>query len=142
MTPFWDKRVADWTAARIPGFTRGFGPCQALGVTDGKQIVGGVVFHDWNPEAGTVELSAAASDRRWMTRAVMNTVFRYVFDELGCQMAVARTESRNTPVRKLWAALGASEVIIPRLFGRGVDGAVLTLPVERWKASKFFSRRP
>lgn len=138
MTPFWDKRVAVWVSQRISPTDRGFGKCQALGVMHRGDLVAGVVFHNWEPEAGTIELSAAAAHRGWMTRSVINEVFGYVFGGLGAQMATARTRADNAAVRRIWKALGASEVIIPRMFGRTENGAVLTLTDDRWRSSKFY----
>ena len=138
MTPFFDDRVAQWVAKHIPDCSRGFGNCRALGVEHNGQVVAGVVFHNWDPVSGVIELSSAATDRRWMTRNVMSTVFDYVFDGLKCQLAVARTHEDNMTVRKLWKALGADEYLIPRLRGRDAAEAIETLTEESWKRSKFY----
>ena len=132
--------MAGWVAQRIEGCERGFADCTAMGVLKGERIVAGVVFHNWHPEAGTVELSSAAEDRRWMTRNVMTEAFGYVFDDLQCQMAVARTSTANMPARRIWAALGASQYIIPRLRGRDAAEVILTLTDDAWSNCKF--RRP
>jgi hypothetical protein len=135
LTPVWDDAAASWVAARIPGCGRGFGACRALAVVDGEgRTVAGVVFHDWNPERGTVELSGASTDRRWMTRAVLAEIFRYVFAV--ARVAVARTSARNEPVRRLWRALGASEHLIPELWGPGEACAVHTLTRPQWQLSR------
>jgi len=137
MTPFWDDRVAGWVAARIPGCERGFGPCKAMGVVSKGKIVAGLVFHNWQPEHGLIEISGAAEDRRWMTRRVMAEALGYAFDQVGCQMIVAQQDLANEAPRKAWLALGASEYIIPRLRGRDRDGSIVTLTAEQWQVSKF-----
>lgn len=137
MTPFWDAAVAGWVAAQIDGCERGFGPCVALGIANSAdEIVAGVVFHDWNPERGLIEMSAAATDRRWLTRRVANVAMGYAF--AAARMAVARTSERNTPVRRLWAALGASEYLIPDLWGDGEAGVILTLTGPQWHKSRLY----
>lgn len=135
MTPRWSGRAAEWVAAHIDGCERGFGECQALGIYDkAGTICAGVVFHDWNPERGLIEMSAAATDRRWLTRGVAAVVLGYAFRV--ARMAVARTSERNTPVRRLWAALGASEYLIPDLWGKGEAGVILTLTEPQWQKSR------
>ena len=108
-----------------------------MGVEHKGQVVAGVVFHNWSPEAGVIELSCAAENKRWMTRGVMRTALGYVFDLLECQSAVARTAETNITVRKLWKALGAQEYVIPRLRGVNEAEAILVLPKEAWMDSKF-----
>lgn len=138
MTPFWDERVAAWVARRIPNCERGFEPCVGLGVLRrDKKLVAGLVFHNWEPEAGLIEVSGAAIDPRWMTRTVMNEALGYAFDVAGCQMVFARQSVKNEAPRKAWKALGAQEVIIPRLRGRHEDGSIITLTDDAWRASKF-----
>lgn len=138
MTPFWgaDEQVTAWVAAHISGCERGFDAARALGVVDRRgNIVAGVVFHDWNPERGLVELSAAATDRRWMTRRVVKAVFGYAFAV--ARMVVTRTSEKNTPVRKMWQAFGATEYIIAGLWADDEAGVIYTLTQEQlrevWK---------
>ena len=128
--------VADWVAARVPGAERGFGPCVALGF--GEPMQGAVVFHNWNPESGVIEISGAAETPRWLSRAIMNKILFYAFDEAGCQMLVTRTAETSTRVRRLWRRLGANEYIIPRLRGRTASEALITLTEEAWKGGRFY----
>lgn len=137
MTPFFDCRVAAWVAARIPNCSRGFGECQALGVEHRGQLVGGLVFHNWSPEYGVIEMSGASEDARWLTRNVISKALNYVFDELKCQMVVANQNPENQRAVRVWKALGAQEFIIPRLRGRNNAGSLITLTDEAWSKSKF-----
>lgn len=137
MTPFFDRRVADWVAQRIPGCERGWESCHALGVEHDEQIVGGIVFHNWVPEHGVIELSAAGTDPRWLNRNVFNMALRYVFDDLNCQMATAQQDPENKRAIRIWKALGAQEFIIPRLRGRNNAGSIVTLTDDAWARSKF-----
>ena len=137
MTPFWDERVAQWVGARIWGRLDAFDNARAMGVLRGQELVAGLVFHNWEPEAGVIEVSAAAVDRRWLTRKVATTAMRYAFDGCGCQMVLARYSERNTPASKIWVALGSTEHSIPRLYGRSEGGIIATLTDEAWRVSKF-----
>ena len=137
MIPFFDDRVADWVARHIEGCERGFGPSRALGVLHSGNLVAGLVFHNWEPEHGLIEISAAATHRGWMTRKTISTALEYVFDGLKCQAVVARHAEGNAPARRIWQALGAEEHIIPRLRGRDKAGCLAILTDDAWKLSRF-----
>lgn len=136
MTPFWDDRVADWVAHHIDGCERGFGQCRALGVHDGKNLVAGIVFHNWVPEDRVIEISSAATTPKWLTRGVMKTALTYAFDGLNCNIVVTRNHEGNNRARRIWRALGADEIIIPRI-RNGAAEVVYTLSEDQWLASKF-----
>lgn len=121
--------------ARICDERPDYGECRAMGVFDRRgQMVAGVVFHNWNPRSQVIEVSAAATDPRWATRGVLQVAFGYVFGI--AQMCVARTHEDNNPVRKLWKAFGAEEIILPRMRGRTASEALLTLTDDAWARSK------
>lgn len=137
MTPVWghDRAIAEWVADRIPGPER-FGECRALAVVSASgDIAAGVVFHNWDQGRGLIEMSCAASDRRWMTRDVMRLVWLYAFSI--ARMGYAKTGEKNTPVRRIWKACGASETLIPDMQGEGEAMAVLTLTEPQWRQSRF-----
>lgn len=137
MKTLWAPWVADWVAENIPNCVRGFGDCASMGVFKGEDLVAGVVFHNWQPEEGTIEVSAASSNRAWATRDVMTEVFGYAFGVCQCQMVIAQQSIDNTPARRLWLAIGGTEYVIPRLRGRFEDGSIITLTDDQWRHSKF-----
>lgn len=117
---------------------RGFGPCEALGFLDRKgRLEAGVVYHNFSPENGIIELSAGSVRRNWGTRDALRLIFAYPFDQLGCQAVVARTGEHNQTPLRIWRALGAAEYRIPRLRGRDEAEIVTVLTVEQWKGSKW-----
>jgi RimJ/RimL family protein N-acetyltransferase len=120
--------------ARELGFARGFGECAAIGF--GTPLVAGFVYHNWNPEAATIEISGASTRRDWCNKSLLRIIFDYPFDQLGCQLVIARHSVDNTRVRRIWKSLGADEYIIPRLRGRNDDEAIATLTVEAWRKRK------
>lgn len=127
--------ISEWVADRIPGCERGFGPCVALGVFRGAELVGGVVYHNWNPESGVMEMSAAGN--HWLNRAVLQHMHGYIFDQAGCQLAVLRVSENNTRMLRIAEAYGYRKHLIPRLRGRDEAEAILTLTVEDWRSSRF-----
>ena len=126
-----NEEVAAFVAANIPGET-GFGNCKAIGF--GAPLVAGVVYHNWNPEGRVIELSAASTTRKWVTRANLKVIFGYPFDELECQLCVARISEHNARARRIWRALGSTEYHIPRFYGRDEAMIIATLTVEAWRA--------
>lgn len=129
-----DADVSAWVAAHISGCERGFGKSKAIGVEHDGELVGGVVYHNWCPEFGTIEMSGASVTRRWLTRPVIHGLLEYPFSF--CQLAVAQTDPDN-PARDLWLRLGADEYEIPRLRGHGRPGIILTITREAWQAGKY-----
>lgn len=99
------------------------------------EVVAGIVFHNWNPDAATIEVSAGATDPRWATRAVLRAGFGYAFGF--CQAVVARQHEENTRSRRLWRSFGSTEHLIPRLRGEHAAEAVAVLTREAWRASTF-----
>lgn len=102
-----------------------------------NKVIAGLVFHDWNPECGTIEISAAAENPRWFTRGVINEAMNYAFKGAGVQAIFGRTQEDNKRTRKIWRALGSTETVIPRLFGRDQDGIVMVVTDDAWNASKY-----
>jgi RimJ/RimL family protein N-acetyltransferase len=132
------EAVAAFVSRLIPGCDRGFGPCQAIGFTgDHGELVAGVVYHNWSPEHGTIELSAASTRRNWTTRDRIKTVFGYPFDVVGCRIAIARISEHNTRARRIWRSLGASEYTIPKLRTPQEAEVIYTLDADDWRKSKF-----
>lgn len=144
MVPFWDKAVAEWVAAMLPG--RGdFGNCRALGVLHDGELVAGVVFHNWMEEAGVIELSAAATTPRWMTRPVLWEMFDYAFNRAKCQLAVLRVSEKNVSasgrgLHRLLPDYGFKAYRIPRLRGRDEAEIIYTLADDNWRANGFHGK--
>lgn len=131
-----DRLVAD-VVAKLLGHERPFEHYMAIGVLEDDRLVGGVVYHEWSPEYGTIQLSAASASPRWINKAILRTIFNYPFLRAGCQMAVMRVAETNTRMRRIAKAIGCAEHLIPRLRGRSEAEAILTLTDDDWNASKF-----
>lgn len=127
-----DAEVARWVAARLPEFSEGDAverPCAAIGVMrDDGSMVAGWAFHDYQPSAGTIQLSAAADAPTWARREVIAGLLAYPFRQLG--------------VFKVWAAIGLwneralsaaksigfkQEAVLAHQFGRKRHAAILRM---------------
>lgn len=120
--------AARFVAGRL-GYAEVWDRCRAFGVVRDGAIVGGIVFHDWNPDRGTIEFSCAGRD--WLTRRTLRAFGDYAFKV--ARLVVARTSERNAVVRRVWKRLGGRETLVPDLWGPGEAGAILTLTEEAFR---------
>lgn len=128
--------VARWVADRL-GFDRGFGPCNAVGAVKDGGLVGGVVYHNYTPEAGVIEMTAFAATPAWFNRQMLGVIFGIPFDENKCQLLVWRVSPNNEHVTRLAKRLGFKGHVIPRLRGRDEDEIIFTLTDDDWKSGRF-----
>lgn len=135
--PSFNHAVKMWIETRIWDDGRELPPSVTMAVFENKTIQAGVAFHDFQPKAGVIEISAASENRRWLTRDVLKNIFNYVFIEARCQMCVARIDPDNTSLLRIFKAYGFNDIRIPRLLGRDKDQIILTLTEEDWAANKF-----
>lgn len=132
-----NEALAAWCAARI-GLARGLArPVRMMGVFDGGHLLGAAAFHNFDPDAGVMEISAAASSPRWLSRPVLWEMFSYVFDRAGCQTCVLRVSARNARLHRILTAYGFDHVTVPRLRGRDEDERIFWLHDEVWRRNGF-----
>jgi hypothetical protein len=130
-----DATVSAFVAAQL-GYNRPWDNCRAIGFTDANgQLVAGVVFHNWCPEAGTIEMSAASTTRKWLTRKRLAIVFAYPFQF--CRIVIARIAEGNKRARRIWRSFGADEYVIPRLRSPNEAEVIYLLPAETWRSGKY-----
>jgi RimJ/RimL family protein N-acetyltransferase len=140
--PVLNRMLADFVAARS-GMERPLAPpYTTLGMVIGENVIGACVFHNWYPEHGVIEISAGATDKRWLSRKSLHAMMAYPFDQLGAQLVVCRVSERNEQdnqrgLKRLLYAFGFQSCIIPRLRGREESEIVFTLTDDAWRAGKF-----
>lgn len=138
----YSQAVIEWVGQFIEGGERGFDNGVAIGVVNAEgSLVAGIVYHNWAPGAGVIEMTAAATDPRWMTRNVLRSVFLYPFGQIGCQAVVFLRNSDNERVGKLLRGIGVTEYEIPRLGGVNTSKFVGVLTREDFMASRWM-RKP
>lgn len=134
----FQKEIRAFVERGLWDSNRRIGPAWFMGwATPDEGLVAGLAFHDWYAERGTLEISGYSSRRDWLSRAVLAEVMDYVFEELGCRIVTARTSARNARVRRIARALGATEVILPRMRGDREDEVVAMLHRDDWLKSRF-----
>ena len=139
-----DEAVAQFVAHLIPECReRGFGKCRAIGIADAEgNLLGGLVYRNWCPEVGTIEVSGAAvPGTNWLSRRTIQVMYDYPFYVVGVQMVIKTTMADNYIVLRIVEAVGFDLHYIKRLGGRERDGVVCTLTQEAWEASRYNSNR-
>jgi RimJ/RimL family protein N-acetyltransferase len=138
-----DKAVADFVAQLTPDVRlRGFPQAsKAIGVIEDGRLVAGVVYHNFNPDAGVIEMSVGAlPGKYWMTSETMRRVFDYPFLDIGCQLVLMLTPEENTRALRQLAAIGFTFTRLPRFLGRTKNGVLCSLTFEDWSSNRFNQR--
>lgn len=113
--------ITEWVAKRIPhlgpyGFN---GRTVALGVIgDGGEPLAGVVFHDWQEQFGTIQLSMAAASPRWATRSIVRQLLSYPFLQVRVRKVWTVTPAKNVRAIRFNKGIGfKQEAVLARHFG-------------------------
>lgn len=102
-----DRAVTDWVIERIPeSDPSSFWPCTTIGVVSGGRLIAGVVYHDWKPRYGTIELSMAADSPLWAKRPVIKSLLAYPFEQLGANKAFVVMPLDNERILKTVEHIG------------------------------------
>src|SRR3954469_20422266 len=90
--------LAHWAAMRTPHVGElGYGPNWSVGVALQGELVAVVVFHDFQPQHGTIQLSMASATPRWINRRIVGRILGLAFEQTwGLQ---------RVQIRKVWVAI-------------------------------------
>ncbi len=132
-----DEAVAAWVASRIPGVSD-FGPAAAIGVIDSAgTLVGGVVFHEYQPQWKNISVSFAADRPDWLTPKLVRGIMRYPFDQLECGRITCATPKKNRRARQFLEKFGFRiEGNVRRGFGDD-DMIISGLLRNEWEENRF-----
>ena len=132
--PDGNRIVADFVSRLCFGHPDGFDRYSTMGVVEDGRLIGGTVYHNWQPEAGVMELSSAANSRRWLQPHVIRAMMALPFDMMGAQMIVLRVSERNAGMIRIARRFGFTGHLIPRLRGRDEAEWVFCLTDDDWRA--------
>ena len=139
MTPVFDapELVKAFVASKLLRSGRHFGESTAIGLATAENgLVAGVVYHDYEPEYGVIEITAFSARRDWLSRRFLGIIFDYPFDDLRCRIVKARTSENNKHVVRIWGALGAENISIPNYRAPGENEIVSLLSAGAWQKFK------
>lgn len=130
--------LSRWVAELIwPGQKRDFGNCQGLAVVEDDQLIAGMIYHNWEPASGVVEISGASTTKRWLTKETLRVMFQIPFRDWECQAVVMRVSDHDKPLHRILKAYGFEHYRIPRLRGRDEVENVFVLTDDAWKTNRF-----
>src|SRR5262245_3401366 len=110
-----------------------------IGVLDRATLIGGVIYNNWHPQYGTVEMTAAATSPRWLSRDTLWKIYEYPFLTLKCQLVTAHTPTDNIALLDQLERLGYEGVELPRMFGRDRGCMACWLTAERWMSQRYWA---
>ena len=97
--------VCDWMHRHSGGeFTARDATC--LGWHDGRQIVAGVAYTDYNEAFGNVFMHVVGVGKRWLTRGFLYACFDYPFNWLGVARVTGAVMAHNVAARRFDEHLG------------------------------------
>lgn len=131
------RAVVAFMAQRIWGESRDMPAGEVMAVLDGETLAGAVLFHNYEPRAGLLEMSGAAASKRWLTRPVLREMFGYPFGQLGCQAVIMRCDPTDKPLSRILTSYGFKRYEIPRLRGRLKAEAFFVLSDDDWRENGF-----
>lgn len=115
-----------------------WGPCEAIGVVDKHDnLVGGVVFNQYQPQYRNIEVSFASNRSDWLTPSLVTGIMRYPFSQLGAARITSLTPKRLRPARQFLSKFGFKhEGTIRR--GYGDDDCIISGLLEsEWRVHRF-----
>lgn len=138
MNVLWDQPDhMPFVIANIPDVERGFSVCSTLGFYINTKLVAVMVFHNFMPQWGTIEITGAATSPLWARRAVFRFIAEYCFDINKCQAIVLNMADNNVRVQKLAKSLGFELTRVPRLRGQDAAAVIGVLTKEAWSETKY-----
>lgn len=139
--PELNRAIGNFVSYRLFGAPGKIDRFSSLGVFHRGEIVAGLVYHNWHPEAAVIEISGAATDARWLTPRVLREMFRIPFGSFRCQMVVFRISPSNEHLLGIIRRFGFTEHRIPRLRGRDEDEIIATFTDDQWRAHPLLRER-
>lgn len=109
-------------------------PYTTMGVVDGDELIGVVLFHNWSRRFGRIEITIASTTPRFLSRRVLFEMFDYPFNQLGCQIVAMRIGESHVDALRQPLRFGFKGYLIPRLRGRDEGEVVLTLTDDEWRS--------
>ena len=134
--PF-SQPVAHWVGEQI-GKDIEWGPCEAIGVADEEDnLIGGVVFSNYQPHFGNIEVSFASIRRDWLTPRLITGILSYPFSQLGVRRITCLSPKRNRSARQFLKKFGFVEEGNIR-GGFGTDDMIISgLLASEWAGHRF-----
>ena len=122
-----DAEVAEWTANLIP-HVEDFGPCIAIGVQSRGRLIAGVVYNEFNPRYGIIQLSMAAVSPMWARKEIIAELLHYPFEQLGVYKVFTAIPADNAMAIKVNSHVGLKrEAVLAHHFGKKRHAVIMRI---------------
>lgn len=119
--------IKPWVQDLIP-HVDDFGPCEAIGVVENDKLIAGIVYHDFQPKFGTVQLSMAAINPRWAKKQNIKDLLSIPFEQFDCYKVWTATPLDNAKALKINAHIGFKrEAVLSSMFGKNRHGVIMRM---------------
>lgn len=124
-----DDSVIDWVAERIPHVGHGnFEKSHGLAIRKNGRLIAGVVYHDYQPDFATIQMSAAAVSRLWADRRTIGVFLSVPFDQWKCFKVWTATPHDNVAAIKVNLKAGFRvDGVLDHHFGPGRHAVICRL---------------
>ena len=138
LTEKGQKAADEYLTARIPALAGGsIQPAQfamVIGTQGGLQAV--VAFHQHDKRAGTLMLTMAANDPRWLTRSNVQALLAYPFEQVGINKLWTWTAGDNERALRVNEWIGLKrQAEIPDQYGPGLSAVICGMTHAEWQKS-------
>ena len=103
----YGQEIVEWCASKMDGYS--FDNPFGVGIIKQDKLVGAVVFDNWRPDAKSMCVSIALTDKTALTRGILQKLFEYPFSLNGCNRLMTMIDATNTPSLTLCRALGFTQ---------------------------------
>ena len=132
--------LAEWALSQIPHMAGGqlYGDFVAAAVLRDGDLAAGVFFHDWQPSAGTMQVSMAAATPRWASREVLRDLYGYAFRTAGAAKLWAASPHANARAIRFLEGTGMKrEATLRHHFGPQSHAVVCSMLRKEWARSRW-----
>lgn len=121
-----DPRMMHWVASRIASIPAGYiwPSASAIGLANEREIIAGMVVHDFVPSTRSCQITFAADTPKWATRHSIRALLRYPFEQLNCRRLTTFIARSNVRSIRFNEGLGFQLEGVIR-FGMGDEDALI-----------------
>lgn len=129
--------MREWVGSRLPfvgpeGFNYTSQGWAVVSEKDGA-VLAGVVYHDYYPDYGTVQVSLAAATPRWATRRTIGQLLAIPFERFGCHKIWSSILFSNRRALRFNLGIGFTrEALLADYFGMDNHAIVTSLTKQAW----------
>ena len=126
------ERVGAWVAKQV-NRQSSWGPFQAVGLEESGELIAGMVVEGYVKNARCV-VHLAGKGKRWLNREYLFSCCDYMFNQMGCKVAIGLVDADNEKSMKFGTHLGSVEAARIKDGAGDCDLVILELRKEncRW----------